>query len=86
MSQKLTPESDTTRGTGRVTLSGPITRDAAVAFYDKSMKEQDWSEDESRADGNRWVMSFTKGKLKASLTLTGSDGTCIVSILWETQQ
>jgi hypothetical protein len=79
-------ESTPARGTGRVTLSGSMPRDQVVAFFGKSMKGQEWSEDESRADGNNWLMSFTKGRLKVTVTLAASNGGTSVTILWETQQ
>jgi len=79
-------QSDPAHGTGRVTLSGAVTREAAVAFFDKSMKDQEWSEDESRADGDHWVMSFTKNKLKATITFSVGNGATTATILWETQQ
>lgn len=79
-------QSDPPRGTGRVTFAGPVKREAVVAYFDKVMKNEDWSEDESHASDGQWLMVFTKGRLKATLTVTSAGNTCTLHILYETQQ
>jgi len=79
-------ESDKARGTGRVTVSGKMKREEIVAYYSKAMKDEEWSEDENRADDGDWLMAFTKGRLKTTITISGDMAACTVSILYETQQ
>lgn len=81
-----TPQSDPGRGTGEATFRTTATRPQIVAFFDHAMKYEEWSADETRESDGQWLMSFTKGRLKATFTIVPKDASCFVTILYETQQ
>ncbi|HVT79867.1 MAG TPA: hypothetical protein VHM90_04365 [Phycisphaerae bacterium] len=80
------PQSDPGHGTGQATFRTAATRPQIVAFFHQAMQDEEWSEDESHEFDGQWLMSFTKGRLKATFTILSKEVTCFVTILYETQQ
>src|SRR4051794_19339380 len=60
------PQSDPGHGTGQATFRTAATRPQIVAFFHQAMQYEEWSEDDSREYDGQWLMSFTKGRLKAT--------------------
>jgi hypothetical protein len=75
--------SDSAQGTGMVMLSGKGTRQDAVAYYEKQMKDQGWAESRNMEIGESNTMVFTKDTRQATIQAVNTDGNTMLTIRYE---
>jgi len=78
--------SDSAKGTGMVMLTGKSTRQDTVAYYEKQMKDQGWTETNNLEIGDTSSMIFTKDTRQATVQASTSDGNTMLIISYEPKQ
>jgi len=77
---------DIAKGTGMVMLTGKSTRQDTVAYYEKQMKDQGWTETNNIEIGDTSSMIFTKDTRQATIQASNSDGNTMLIISYEPKQ